>query len=171
MSGFQVSVHVFEEFQDLVSGQRIREIAELSLEQESAEPSAALSVVVADDGLVTELNATHRGLEETTDVLAFSFRHQGEYYGEGAPPSQWRDGMPFPLPPGEEKNLGEVVISYPQARRQAAELGHSEEREVAHLVAHGVLHLLGYDHQEPDDEAAMRAREDSILARVLGASV
>jgi len=57
-----------------------------------------------------------------------------------------------------------VIIAYPTAVRQAEEEGHSVEAEVAHLLVHGVLHLLGYDHVEAEDERRMREREDEILA-------
>ena len=56
-----------------------------------------------------------------------------------------------------------MIISYPTAARQAEEAGHSVDDEVAHLLVHGILHLLGYDHLEPDDEVVMRATEDQLL--------
>jgi rRNA maturation RNase YbeY len=69
------------------------------------------------------------------------------------------------LPPGEFEGLGEVIVSYPQAERQAAAAGHSIDREMALLVAHGVLHLLGYDHLSAEDETAMRDKEEMVLAK------
>ena len=64
--------------------------------------------------------------------------------------------------------MGEVVVSYPQAVLQARESGRALEPELANLVCHGVLHLLGYDHEEPEEEALMREKEEAVLARVLG---
>ncbi len=72
-------------------------------------------------------------------------------------------GEPFPGQEETERQLGEIVISVETAERQAREAGHSLEREIAHLLVHGVLHILGYDHAEPEDERAMRAREEAIL--------
>ena len=69
----------------------------------------------------------------------------------------------FALPPGQTGGLGEVIISYPQAQRQAIKVGHSVKQELALLVAHGVLHLLGYDHGEPQEEVVMKEKEKAVL--------
>ena len=66
--------------------------------------------------------------------------------------------------PDSAADLGEVVISYPQAVRQAREAGHPVKRELATLLAHGLLHLLGYDHEDPEDEAEMTARQEALMA-------
>ena len=128
-----------------------------SVEPDGAD--AALSVVIADDRTVADLNRTYRGVEGTTDVLSFSNVHFGEYYGaDGKPP----DAAPpdgFVLPPGFDAGLGELVISYPQALRQAAESNRDARAEIAALLAHGALHLLGYDHEDARDAAEMRSRE------------
>jgi probable rRNA maturation factor len=94
-----------------------------------------LTILLAGDPAVRRLNKTYRGKDKTTDVLSFPA-------GGGA------------LPDGTEP-LGEIVISVPQAARQAAEAGHSLARELRVLVIHGYLHLLGYDH-EVDDGTMMR---------------
>ena len=72
----------------------------------------------------------------------------------------------FVLPPGENEDvsLGEIIISYPQTCRQAEQAGHPVGQELTVLLVHGVLHLLGYDHEEPDDEAVMKA----ATARAMG---
>ncbi len=111
-----------------------------------AEP-AELSVVLADDAFVRELNRTHRQTDAATDVLSFA-QSEGERFTR----------------PGEAPaHLGDVVISLDMARRQAAEYRQPLDAEMAHLLVHGILHLLGYDHEQAADEAAMRAREDAIL--------
>jgi probable rRNA maturation factor len=66
-------------------------------------------------------------------------------------------------PPGSGRQLGEIVISYPTAARQAQEAGHPVDEELAHLLVHGVLHLLGHDHQSPAEARRMRAREEALL--------
>jgi probable rRNA maturation factor len=71
----------------------------------------------------------------------------------------------FALPPDGVTRLGEVIISYPQALVQAKDQGHSLERELALLVIHGILHLLGYDHERPEEESKMRERERELLER------
>ena len=167
--GLQVSVQVFEAFEHLVSGDWLRRVARSTLAVEgTASPAtggqSALGIVMADDEAVRALNRKHRGLDETTDVLAFPFHRQDEYYGQG---SSEPDAGEFILPPGEEAGLGEVIVSYPQALRQAEHAGHSPDRELALLVAHGVLHLLGHDHAEADEEAEMKEKEAAVLALVL----
>ena len=168
MSPFQVSVQVLEDFASLVSDRWLRRVAEDTLTVECHDPAARVSVVIADDKVVRELNRRHRGLDENTDVLAFSFIRQGEYHGEGETVSRPGEQIGFVLPPGQKESIGEVVISYPQAQRQARRFGHSVERELAVLLAHGVLHLLGHDHAGPEEEAAMKRIEAQVLGRVLG---
>ncbi len=124
--------------------------------------SLSLSLALADDETVRRLNRDYRGLDETTDVLAFAFHHPGHYEGEGDPPPI--PDEPFVAPPQGEKLLGEVVISYPQCVRQAQSEGHGVDEELALLVTHGVLHILGYDHLTPDEERVMREREAAALA-------
>lgn len=114
--------------------------------EEVARP-AELSVVITGDAAIRELNQTYRNTDAATDVLSFS---QAE-------------GEAFALPDGETPHLGDVIISLETARRQADEHGLALQDEVAHLLVHGILHLLGYDHEEPDDETVMRAHEDAIL--------
>jgi probable rRNA maturation factor len=76
----------------------------------------------------------------------------------------------FPDVPDEEASLGEVILSYPLAMRQAGEHNVTVEHEVALLVVHGVLHLLGHDHAEPDEESVMKELEGQALARVFASS-
>jgi len=94
-------------------------------------------------------------VDEGTDVLAFYMLPQGA-----------ADSL-FALPPDGVIRLGEVIISYPQAVAQARERRHSTQRELALLIIHGILHLLGYDHEEPEEECKMRHREGELLDRCL----
>ena len=160
-----VSVQVFDEYRGLLSERWLRVVVERTLSLETDRLSLPIGVVVADDDTVRGLNKRHRGLDENTDVLSFSFDHSGEYYGDAPEPSN--GAVEFVTAPDWSSGLGEVVISYPQARRQALESGRDTALEVAHLLAHGVLHLLGYDHMAPEEEAAMRAREAEVLARTV----
>ena len=132
-----------------------------------------LSLVVTDDDAVRDLNREFRGLDEVTDVLSFSPSHSGHWEGEAQGPRDRALDIDdstqpaFVLPPGELPVLGEVVISYPQTRRQAPDHNHSVNQELARLVIHGVLHLAGYDHMEPHEADRMRARERAAATAVL----
>jgi probable rRNA maturation factor len=105
-----------------------------------------LSLHLVSDSTIRGLNAEHRARDAVTDVLSFPLLEPG-----------------FVLPVGEPVNLGDVVVSYPRAVAQADEFGHSVEREVAYLVAHGVLHVLGYDHEEEAERERMRHKEEEVL--------
>jgi probable rRNA maturation factor len=123
-------------------------IARITLEHEAA-GDCQLSVVITDDAEIRALNRQYTGEDRPTDVLSFS----------------QEEGEPFVSPAGEPRRLGDVIVSLETAERQAAEAGHDLEAEVAHLLAHGILHLLGYDHAEPDEEREMRERERAVLSK------
>lgn len=166
MSAFNVSVQVLEGFDGRVSDELLMRVAEGVIAVERPGLESSLSVVLADDETVRSLNKQHRGLDESTDVLSFSFTHQGEYYGEREPSPEATEEVGFVLPPGEDEPLGDVVISYPQAERQAAQSGHAVDKELAVLLTHGILHLLGHDHEDPGEDAVMKRVEADVLTRV-----
>ena len=161
----QVSIQIFEEFWDAVPHEWLEAAARHVL-AEAAPPATAVGVVIADDGTVRELNARHRGMDETTDVLAFAYAHQGEYHGDSGLTPVAAENEEFVTPPLDIVDVGEVIISFPQAELQAREAGHSTIQELAVLLAHGILHLLGYDHMEPGDEAVMKAEEVRVLSGI-----
>ena len=97
---------------------------------------------------VRALNRAYRGLDRTTDVLSFS----------------QREGAEMPLAAGAPEVLGDVIVSLEVAARQARAFGHSLVRELAFLAVHGTLHLLGYDHETPPEEAAMMGKAEAVLA-------
>jgi probable rRNA maturation factor len=116
-------------------------------------PEQTVTVVtLTGDEHLREYNSRYRGLDEPTDVLAFAAREQ---------PTDTR----FQSPPGTEDWLGDIVISVPLARRQAREAGHPVNAELRLLAVHGFLHLLGYDHAEPEEEATMTALTNRILTQ------
>jgi len=147
----RIQVQVGRPFRPALRAPWLRRIARQVLLAEGVGPTE-LGVVIADDATVRELNRRFLGIDEPTDVLSFGLGAQG--------------GRLFALPPGEAASLGEVIISCPTAVRQAEEQGHSVQAEVAHLLVHGILHLLGYDHQGAEDERLMRRREEALLAAV-----
>ena len=160
-----ISIQVFDEFEDEVCDLWLERVCVAVLESEDVHQQ--VSLVIADDNTVRLLNSDYRGLDKTTDVLSFAFDNEGEYYGEGDAPSEWSADEEFVLPPGESAGLGEVIVSYPQAVRQAEEAGHSVQQELAHLITHGILHLMGHDHMDDDDEREMSASEQRVMERLV----
>lgn len=128
------------------------QVCELELPAKVRE--AQLSLTFCGDMRMRTVNRDHRGKDKTTDVL--SFPAQQDLRRPGV-----RDWMaPGILP------LGDVMISLPQARRQARKFGVTLEEEVVHLFTHGFLHVLGWDHERSvREERLMQAREAAVLAR------
>ena len=107
--------------------------------------SGDVCVLITDAEKIQRLNASYRNIDRVTDVLTFP---------------AW-EGDAILCPP--DGYLGDIAICFERAEEQAAEYGHSLERELAFLSVHGALHLLGYDHMQPDDEKKMFAKQDEIL--------
>ena len=116
-----------------------------------------ISLVLTDDETVRQLNREYRGVDRTTDVLSFSFEHWGHWEGEDDAPWSGDDAPEgWPLPEDEPPPLGEIIVSVPQAARQAESQGLPLRRELALLIVHGALHLLGHDHYGDDERETMR---------------
>ena len=150
----EIEISVEEEFRELVNEDWAKKIAQRVLKAEGIASPYEVSLVFTDSEVVQKLNRDYRGVDEPTDVLAFYMLPQKEADSS------------FALPPDGVTRLGEVIISYPQAAEQAKEQGHSLEKELALLIIHGILHLLGYDHEKPEDESRMRAREKELLEEI-----
>jgi probable rRNA maturation factor len=151
----EVGISIEKEFRGMVDEEWVKRIAQTVLKDERVVSPYEISLVFTDSETVKQLNRDYRGIDEPTDVLAFYILPQNEVDDS------------FALPPDGVTRLGEVIISYPQAVEQAREQGHSPERELALLIIHGILHLLGYDHEEPGEEAKMRSREKELLGKCL----
>ncbi len=126
----------------------LRRVARHVLAAEYVAPEVEVEVVLADADTVQELNRLYRGQDEPTDVLSFASM----------------EGMQLQAGPEETPSLGEIVVCLPVAEAQAARARRPVAGEVAHLLVHGLLHVLGHDHDEPAESAAMQAREDELLA-------
>jgi probable rRNA maturation factor len=113
---------------------------------EGMRENGAVSVAIVDDATIRALHATHMAIDETTDVLTFALDDDDGFIAAERAPL-----------------LGEVVVSHETAAAQAGEAGHAPAREVAFLVVHGLLHLLGYDDQTPAGRAAMLRRQEALL--------
>lgn len=121
-------------------------LAGFVLDREDAPDSSELSIAIVDVAEMERLNAGYRGKEGPTDVLSFPCDDPCAIVG-----------------PDEPITLGDVVIAPEVAERQAAEYGHTVEQELNLLLVHGVLHLLGYDHETDEDAEVMQARERAVL--------
>jgi probable rRNA maturation factor len=134
----------------------LQRVIEKPLVHENVPPQIEISLVITGQERIQELNRDYRGKDQPTDVLSFAMSEQKEEEEQES----------FIGPPDGIVHLGEVIISYPQALIQAAEKGHSIKREMAVLIIHGVLHILGYDHEKAEMEPAMQAREKEVLSEV-----
>jgi len=121
-------------------------LAVFALRMEEAPDAVELSVALVDPDEIARLNEQYRGVVGPTDVLSFGCDD------------------PEPVDSDEPITLGDVVIAPDVATKQAAELGTTVESELDLLLVHGVLHLLGYDHEADEDAAAMQERERAVLA-------
>jgi len=155
----EINVLVDEEFGSQLEVSWLQSVAEQVLIAQEVSPDTELSVVITTQEKVRELNRDYLGKDNPTDVLAFAML-------PGTSADEPTDISPFITPPDGQLHLGEVIISYPQAVIQAEEHHHSIKKEIALLIVHGVLHLLGYDHAEPAPERQMRIREAELLSSI-----
>lgn len=140
----------------------IRNAVSFAVQNEGIE-DAELSVAIADDAIIRELNKEFREKDSATDVLSFPandvVKPLKEMLDEGFEPELGEGGAPF---------LGDIVISTETAKRQAEEYGNTLEEEMCFLAVHGTLHLLGYDHIDPEDEVIMREKQREARKHRLG---
>jgi probable rRNA maturation factor len=121
----------------------LEEAALAALRHENQSSDAELSIILTNDAKLHELNLNYLGVDAPTDVLSF--------------PASETD------PETGASYIGDILISMPRAQAQAEAVGHPLEAEVQLLVVHGILHLLGHDHAEPEDKARMWKAQAEIL--------
>lgn len=148
-TGILVAINIESRTRPLAIRAVIRRAISAAARFEAVEPGMSVSVLVTGDQEIRELNHRFAGEDHATDVLAFA---AGDVPGH----------------PGEDGELGDIVLSLDHLRVQADGAGHSLEREAAVLAIHGFLHLLGYDHADADEARRMFGRTDQILARLAG---
>ncbi len=150
----EINVLIDKEFKGKINVGWLQGIVEHTLAAEGKSPDIEMGLVITGQERIQKLNRDYRGKDTPTDVLSFGMAQERP------------DSPPFIAPPDGILHLGEVIISYPQAVIQAQEHKHPPESEVALLVVHGVLHLLGYDDEEPEQARVMRGRETAIMSRI-----
>ena len=152
----EADIQIDERFQKDVDAMLIEQAIAAALAAESLAGAIEISVLVTDDATLHQLNRDYRNVDAPTDVLSFADDDESD----AAP-------IAFVRPPDTPRYLGDLAISYERVVAQASEYGHSRARELAFLTVHGVLHLLGYDHERGiADQAVMRAREEVIMQQI-----
>ncbi|MHC1786218.1 MAG: cytidine deaminase [Christensenellales bacterium] len=142
--------------------ERLQRVADAAQDVEGLDLAAYVCLTLTDDEGIREVNRSQRKVDKVTDVLSFpSISFLPGATAASSIPSltqEWdpEQGACF---------LGDILICLPQARRQAQNFGHSLERELAYLLAHGLFHLMGYDHLKEDDKTIMRSKEERALAQ------
>lgn len=152
---FVVTIEVDPPFDAEVNLDQLERLVTHVLRGEAVAAPAEVSIWITDEDELHTLNRTYRSVDASTDVLSF-----------GAEPEQ-DEALPFVSAPDQPRYLGDLAVSFPHVVRQADEYGHSRQRELSYLVTHGLLHLLGYDHEQPEQAQVMRSREEALLG-VLG---
>jgi probable rRNA maturation factor len=151
-----VDIQIDDRFAADVDATLIERAITTALAAERVAGPVEVSVLVTDNATLRQLNRDYRGIDAPTDVLSF------------ADDQAHADALPaFARPPNSPRYLGDLALSYERVVAQAAEYGHSRERELAFLTVHGVLHLLGYDHELGEAAAqAMRYREEAVMEQI-----
>ncbi|MGB2964923.1 MAG: rRNA maturation RNase YbeY [Anaerolineales bacterium] len=150
MSEGVISFYVQENYHELVIKKPLHNAVEKTLAYRRGDDSPSVTVMITDDEHLKEMNQRYRGINKPTDVLAFE--------------------MDFTDPDLDSRYLGDVVISYQQALKQAETRGHQVEEELQLLVVHGVLHLLGFDHDSLSRKEEMWSLQSQVL-RDLGLTI
>lgn len=132
---------------------KIKDTVKMALDTENAVCDVNLSVVVTDNENIREINNEQRGIDKPTDVLSFP----------GFTKTEWEE---LKKNVNELVYIGDIVVSKEKIIEQAREYETGFEREFCYLIAHGMLHLMGYDHMEDDEKAIMRKKEEEIMSKL-----
>lgn len=137
-----------EQFEGLEA--RYRRLAETAFSLLGVDANYEIDVSLVDEETIHAINRDYRNVDRVTDVISFAFND---------------DKNPKDQIKGKDslRMLGEILICLPQAKRQAASIGNSIDRELSFLFVHGLLHLLGYDHQTKEEEEKMFPLQEKIL--------
>lgn len=130
----------------------IKKVVKGVLEEENVLIEVDVYITLTNNEEIHKINKEYRNVDRPTDVLSFPMYEREEI-------KSLKNGVDDKI----EKILGDIIISVEKVREQANEYGHSFERELAYLVTHGMLHLLGYDHMIEEEKVVMRKREEEIL--------
>lgn len=150
-----------EKKQDIPCEDIFHEVAAAVLSQEGCPFEAEISLTLVGNEEIQGMNREHRGIDKVTDVLSFpmtDFQVPGDFSFLNKGDPEYFD------PDSGELMLGDIVICMERAEEQAEEYGHSKKREFAFLIAHSMLHLLGFDHEEEEEERIMLEKQEKALS-------
>lgn len=142
MSNIEIFKEVEEEIKELDT---VEKVLYSAIEKEKLE-NVSFNLIIVDNEYIHELNKTYRNIDRETDVITFALEDEDTI-----------------IIPDEERILGDIYISIDKAKQQAKEYGHSLLRELSFLAVHGFYHLLGYDHQTPEEEKVMFQKQEEVL--------
>ena len=151
-------MQVFDAFRRRISRSWLVKTLESTLDLSDNRKLFAVSLVMADDETLQRLNLEYRGIDEPTDVLSFLLWDHSD--------STANSCGEFIDPETSFTKFGEIVISYPQAIYQARQRKNAVKSEIGMLMVHGILHLMGYDHDGFDNEIEMWSRQEELLANL-----
>ncbi len=141
-----MDIEIINEFGYQEEYDYLYQVIDLTLKKENIE-NAIVSIVFVSEARIQEINQNYRHIDRVTDVISFAFEDYVKLnYGDNT-----------------VRPLGEIYICIPRMQEQAVMYGHSEKRELAFLTVHGLLHLLGYDHMNKEEEKVMFDRQELIL--------
>lgn len=139
-------IEVFNKTDEIVDLKALKELMEYALKKEQVE-TVIFNLILIDNKTIHKMNLEYRGIDRPTDVISFALE----------------DDKICPNIEGMPRILGDIYISIEKAKEQAELYGHSFKRELSFLAVHGLLHLLGYDHMEKEEEKVMFERQELIL--------
>lgn len=137
-------ITVINETNDIIDKKLLNKVAGFALESEGVK-DALVNIIIVDNGEIRKINKEYRGIDRETDVISFALEDDNTF-------------IELPI-----RVLGDIYISIDRVKSQAKDYGHSEKREICFLTVHGILHLLGYDHMNIEDEKVMFGKQDKIL--------
>ena len=160
--------------QQMFSPIELNTVVKRTLQKTGITQSVMLTLLITDDSTIQDMNKQYREQNKPTDVLSFSLLEQPLvkapadqlWEDEGERPTVEEKMPAFVTPPDMITNLGDIVISWPTLIRQATEAGHTTRYELFFLLAHGVLHLIGYDDQNEAGYRAMVSIQQSVLEAI-----
>ncbi len=145
-----VEIYYDDGIQKIKEDEILETVVKTVLNMEGIKKNVNVYITLTDNANIQVINAEHRNIDKPTDVLSFPMFEREEIDGLKEEDEQ-------------EDILGDIIVSLEKVKEQADEYGHSFKRELAYLVTHGMLHLLGYDHMIEEEKVVMRKREEEIL--------